>query len=171
MDWFGLYVRSQWERRVTAELERRGIEAYLPVLREVRRWSDRQKQTEAPAFPGYVFARFDVQQSLRVLSITGTVHILGTKEPEPIPEVEIDAVRRVLAVQPSVAPLRLLPKRGSTVRIISGPLMDIIGVCEKVDQHCRVYVAVPMLGRSIPVQLDPDEVETISNLSPTRLAA
>ncbi|MGA2480830.1 MAG: transcription termination/antitermination NusG family protein [Spirochaetia bacterium] len=74
--WFALRVKSNFERATTAILSGKGYETYLPLYRQQRRWSDRTNVTELPLFPGYVFAHFDVDRRLPVLTTPGVVHIV-----------------------------------------------------------------------------------------------
>ena len=53
--WYALRVKSNFERASAAILSGKGFETYLPLYRELRRWSDRANVTEVPLFPGYVF--------------------------------------------------------------------------------------------------------------------
>jgi transcription antitermination factor NusG len=169
--WYAVYVRSQWERRVAAELERRGIDTYLPLIHTATRWSDRTKQAENPAFPGYVFVRATAERVAEVLWTTGTVHILGIgSTPEAIPDEQIEAVRRVLAFQAAAGTVRHLPalRPGMAVRIVAGPLEGIEGICDHIARRCRVRVLLPLLHQSIPAEVGLDELEIVT---PRRIAA
>jgi len=69
--WYALRVKSNFERTTIAMLSGKGFETYLPLYRQPRRWSDRTTVTELPLFPGYVFARFDVNCRLPILTTPG----------------------------------------------------------------------------------------------------
>ena len=59
------------------------------------RWKDRKKKIDWPLFPGYCFARFDPTERLPILKCTGVVNIVSFDgEIAPIPEAEIDGIRR-----------------------------------------------------------------------------
>lgn len=55
--WYVVQTYSRCEQRVAKDLTAKGFETYLPLLRELRQWSDRKKMVETPAFSGYVFTR------------------------------------------------------------------------------------------------------------------
>jgi hypothetical protein len=44
MSWFVIYTRPQQEKKVAAGLTKIGVEAYCPIVTEVRQWSDRKKK-------------------------------------------------------------------------------------------------------------------------------
>ena len=55
--WYALQTRCRHEKIVAYRLQERGVDAFLPLLTEVHRWSDRKKKVELPLFTCYVFAR------------------------------------------------------------------------------------------------------------------
>ncbi|MBK6836162.1 MAG: UpxY family transcription antiterminator [Bacteroidetes bacterium] len=54
-NWFALYVSSRAEKKVMESLLTKGIQAYAPLVKTVRNWSDRKKTVELPLLNGYVF--------------------------------------------------------------------------------------------------------------------
>src|SRR5579859_2892809 len=75
--WFALQVRMRHEALVTAHLNGKGYEWFLPLYKSRKRWSDRVKETELPLFPGYLFCRFDPQNRLPILKTPGVTQIVG----------------------------------------------------------------------------------------------
>lgn len=55
--WYVLYVRSRHERKVNELLKESKLESFLPLIKTVRKWSDRKKVVELPLFPSYVFVK------------------------------------------------------------------------------------------------------------------
>lgn len=55
--WYAVHTRSQHEKSVVNQLERRGIKTFLPLISEVHRWSDRQKVVQLPLFSCYAFVQ------------------------------------------------------------------------------------------------------------------
>lgn len=74
MNWYALYTKPRWERKIAAELERRGIKCYCPVTTEVRQWSDRKKKVTSPLFKSYVFVQLPEKQRAKVFDVPGVVH-------------------------------------------------------------------------------------------------
>src|SRR5215467_4873780 len=105
LQWFGLRVRSNFERQVSRLLRAKGVEEYLPAYRTRRAWSDRVRELELPLFPGYVFCRISVDSRAAVLATSGVVGMVGNQnQPLPIDESELAAVRKMVASRSAVEP-------------------------------------------------------------------
>ena len=161
--WFAIQTRYRYEQRVANDLAAKGLENYLPLLREVHQWKDRKKFVEVPAFGGYLFARFEATQGnrVRVLETTGVVRLLGHQgELEAVPESEIDALRRSLD---SGAPCTRHPylANGALVRIERGPLAGLEGRLVRSTNALRLVVCVASVGQAIAVEVAREDVAPV----------
>ncbi|MGA3187684.1 MAG: UpxY family transcription antiterminator [Bryobacteraceae bacterium] len=164
--WYAVRVKSNCELVASVAIKNRGYEEFLPVYRTQRRWSDRIREIEAPLFPGYVFARLDPFNRLPILTVPGVVGIVSfAKQPIPIPDVEIDAVRRVLQTGAHCGPWPLL-KAGQLVRIERGSLAGIEGILVQVKSRYRLVISVSILQRSVAVEVDSDSIRPIDPPKP-----
>ena len=57
--WYVLYVKSRHERKVDDLLKENQLESFLPLVKTVRKWSDRNKIIQMPLFPSYVFVKIN----------------------------------------------------------------------------------------------------------------
>jgi len=153
--WFALRVQWKSERAVSTILQHKGYELFLPQYRSARQWSDRVKTLEVPLFPGYLFCRMDLTERLMpVLTTPGVLSIVGTgKIPEPIPEHEIEAVRAVLRSGLAATPWTSFAV-GDAILIERGPLAGLEGIAIEVENMCRLVVSIPLLQRSVSVEID-----------------
>jgi len=160
--WFALFVRPQKEHSTKELLEQKGYETFLPLYRERRQWADRQAVREKPAFPGYLFCRFNARWRMPVLTTPGVLKVIGyAGKPEPIDEAELQAIRTIAA-----SPLRYPPcpyfEAGRKVRILDGPLAGLTGILLDFKNDRRLGVSVSLMHRSVSVQLDHCSVELIA---------
>jgi transcription antitermination factor NusG len=154
LPWFALRVRSNYERVAASHLRDRGFEEFSPRYRTERQWSDRKKQVDQLLFPGYVFCRLDPEDRLPVLSIPGTVGLVGfCKGPTAIPEHEIDAVRKMIGSGLLVGPWPFL-EAGQTVLIERGPLAGLEGILQPIKKTFRLVVSIRLLQRSVSAEVD-----------------
>jgi transcription antitermination factor NusG len=156
--WYAIRTRSNYEKITSTVLASKGYQQYLPMYRSKRCWSDRVVQTELPLFPGYVFCRFDSKKRTPILSTPGVFSIVGFgKEASAIPDHEIETIERVLKSGLSAGPHPFL-QEGQRVRIKHGPLEDVKGILLRKKTQWRLVVSVPMLQRSVSVEIDADWV-------------
>jgi transcription antitermination factor NusG len=160
--WFALTVGPSHERRAERSLLNQGFEAYLPVYRVRRQWSDRVKNLDAVLFPGYVFCRFTYEDRLRVLSSAGVRSVVTTgKAPAPVDEEEISAVRSLLASGRPPLPWPYL-RIGQKVVIRDGPFASLRGVVVRAKDCWRVVVSVEALNCSVSVEVDAELVAPVA---------
>ncbi|MBK5290705.1 MAG: UpxY family transcription antiterminator [Acidobacteriia bacterium] len=166
LPWFVLSLKPRSEKATAAGLDRHGIDHYLPLYHDRRRWSDRVKRIQAPLFPGYIFCRFSYSQRLQVLNLPSVHNIVGAgKTPIPVPDSELSAVRTMIESGRPVLPWPYL-RKGQPVRIDDGPLAGLTGTLARDAATWRIVVNVSLLQRSVAVQLDRDCISPCSNFSP-----
>src|SRR5215831_9453853 len=75
--WVAAYTSARHEKTVARQLEDRSIEGFLPLYRSWHRWKDRRKLVELALFPSYVFVKIGALEKLRVLQVSGVVHLVS----------------------------------------------------------------------------------------------
>jgi transcription antitermination factor NusG len=153
--WFAINVRTNREIVVANALQNKACEVFLPLYGVRRVWSDRIVTRQAALFPGYVFARFDIEdRSARIVTTPGVIRIVsfGGKA-VPVEEREISFVRTIVA---SGLPAQPWPQvqPGSPVRILHGPLAGVEGTLVQVKRHHQLVVSISLLQRSVAVEID-----------------
>jgi transcriptional antiterminator NusG len=156
--WYAIWTRSRHEQVVREQLEGKGLEAFLPTITRWSRWKDRKKQVDWPLFPGYCFARFDAQTRLPVLKCAGVVNIVSFDgDIAPIPEHEIDAIRRLLQSELQFDPCPLI-REGMLVEVTHGPLKGVVGRLVRKGAHARLILSVDLIGQAVSVEVDASDV-------------
>jgi len=152
--WFALRVRSNYERVTAVHLRDRGFDEFVPTYRTERQWSDRKKEIDLPLFPGYVFCRVNPDDRLPVLTIPGTVGLVGFgKGPTAIPDQEIESVRKMIGAGLLVAPWPFLSV-GQGVLIERGPLAGVEGILQEIKKTFRLVVSISLLQRAVSAEID-----------------
>jgi transcriptional antiterminator RfaH len=154
MNWFAIYTLPRAEKKVHAELVKKGISVYLPLLRTLRKWSDRKKWVEEPLFRSYLFVNISRDQYFDVLNTPGVVrYITFEGKAVSVPPQQIEAVRFFLS---SDEPLpenfeQFLP--GQSVEVIKGPLKGLFGeLIQSAGKH-KVRIEITTIGQSILVTI------------------
>jgi transcription termination/antitermination protein NusG len=159
--WYGLHTRPRHEKIVAQRLEERGVTAFLPLVTEVHRWSDRKKTVQLPLFSCYVFAKFtpDRSERLRVLRVDGVFGLVGARgEGTPIPDAQIDAVRSLVETELQWSSHPFL-KIGQRVRIRSGALDGMEGILLSRNGDQTLVISIDAIQRSLAVRVEGYEVE------------
>jgi transcription termination/antitermination protein NusG len=156
--WFAVWTRSRHEPLVRDQLALKGIEAYLPTVSRWSRWSDRKKRIDWPLFPGYCFARIMPDLRLRVLTCSGAVSIVSFNgAPAPIPDEEIEAIRRLVASGLTYESHPLL-REGMMVQVVHGPLAGVVGRFVRKGTSTRLVLCVEMINAAVSVEIDDADV-------------
>jgi transcription antitermination factor NusG len=163
--WYALQVQPRLANAASSVLRSKGYEEFLPLYSEYRRWSDRVKRINVALFPGYLFCKFDLCDRLvPVLTTPGLISIVGAgKQPIPVPEEEIESVRRVIRSGLAAQPWPYLGI-GCRVYLESGPLAGLEGIVTDTDKIYRLVVSVNLLQRSVAVEIDREWVRPLPPL-------
>jgi transcription antitermination factor NusG len=159
--WYAILTRARHEKSVAYRLRERGVTAFLPLVTELRRWSDRRKLVEFPLFRCYVFAKLlrTREGRLTALRIDGVFSLVGARgEGTPIPDEQIDAVRRLIEER---LPWHSHPflKIGQRVRIRSGALDGVEGILVSRSGESTLVVSIDAIQRSLAVRIEGYDVE------------
>lgn len=153
--WYAIQTRAKHEARVAGALGRDGLAAFLPTVKEVHRWTDRNKIIEIPLFPGYVFLHAATTQPLyiQVLRLPGVLRWIASRgEPISIPEFQMAAIRAVLANKVPVSRHPFI-RVGQRVRVRGGCLDGIEGILMGHNDKGKLLVSVELLQRSMAISL------------------
>jgi len=161
--WFAASTTPRHEKSVSELLVERQIEAFLPLYRKATQWKkSRPVILELPLFPTYVFVRITRQARGAVLSLPGVHSIVGSsKDPWPIPDTEIDALRRGLQMH-KVEPHPYL-KVGERVRVKAGLMAGVEGILVRKKNEFRMVLTLDVIMRSMSVEVNADDLELIES--------
>jgi transcriptional antiterminator RfaH len=150
MSWFALYTRPKKEKKVTEQLEQLGIEAYCPMITQIKQWSDRKKKVETPLIRSYVFVNLEEKERNKVFEVHGIVRYLyWLGKPAIIQEHEIAALKNSLkGILTSVEVEGIKP--GDNLTIPKGPFQGKEGVVTQVEKN-KIRLVLKELGVLITI--------------------
>ena len=173
LQWYVVHAYSNYEHKVKSSLEERikryGLEEkfgeiLIPTEEVVEMREGQKRRSERKFFPGYVLVQMEmdddtwhlVKEVPKVLGFIG-----GTSErPAPITDGEAGAILNRVQEGVDKPRHKVLFEPGEVVRVNDGPFNDFNGIVEHVNyEKSKVRVAVQILGRSTPVELDFGQVE------------
>jgi len=173
LQWFVVHAYSNFEHKVKSSLEERikryGLEdkfgdILVPTEEVVEMREGNRRKSERKFFPGYVLVQMEMNDETwhLVKEVPKVLGFIGGSSDKPAPITEKEANFILNRVQEGVDKPRpkVLFEPGEVVRVTDGPFNDFNGVVEQVNyEKNKVRVAVQILGRSTPVELDFGQVE------------
>ena len=171
--WYVVHAYSNYEHKVKSSLEERikrfGLEdkfgdILVPTEEVVEMREGQRLRSERKFFPGYVLVKMEMDDETwhLVKEVPKVLGFIGGSSDRPAPITEREADQILNRVQEGVDKPRpkVLFEPGEVVRVIEGPFNDFNGVVEQVNyEKSKVRVAVQILGRSTPVDLEFGQVE------------
>ena len=161
--WFAVQTRPRHEKKVHTKLVNEGITSFLPVVKQVRRWSDRRMEVDFPLFSCYVFVRIVplAEKRVSVLCTSGVISFVGIQgQGIPIPDSQIEDLRTLVTHNVPMDPYPFL-KVGQKVRIRGGCMDGIEGVLVARDGERKLVVSIDTIQKSLVVSIRGYDVEPV----------
>jgi transcription antitermination factor NusG len=162
-NWFAIHTVARHEKRVVQQLQETGVVTFLPLMRQIRQWSDRRAAVEVPLFSCYAFVRTaqTSEERLKVLRAPGVLGFVGNDRlGTPIPIAEIENLQTALkekipcAVHPFI-------RVGQRVRVRGGSLDGVEGILLRQGKDQSLIVSVALLQRSVAIRVEGYDVELV----------
>lgn len=158
--WYPVYTQSRAEKKAYLALVAKDIEAYLPLQRKLKQWSDRKKWVEEPLIRSYLFVRIDHHQKTTVLMVTGISRfIYFSGEITAMPDRQIEALKLLLAspYELEITEEKLLP--GEKIEIKAGPLKGIRGEIIEYRSQKQLLIRLGDISHSVIVNVSASLIE------------
>lgn len=160
-NWYAVYTRPRWEKRIARILAEKGIDAYCPLNRTVRQWSDRKKTVHEPLFKGYVFVRVEDSEKWDLKNIDGILNfVYWNGKPGIVRDEEIETIKRFLNQFTEVRVEEYKLDVSTKVKIRGGVLMDYEGTIVEVSGN-RACVKIESMGLQLSAVFEKKNLEPI----------
>ena len=160
MPWYTVNTKLQHERVAELNLQRLGVETFYPQLKQRKVIRRRAETRIGPLFPGYLFARFQLDTHYRAVTYARGVRNIVTfgTLPATVEDEIIEGIRARLhdgyltVPAPSFMP-------GEIIRIQTGPLQGLEAVfVREMSDHERVVLLLRTLTYQARVVLPFEQV-------------
>lgn len=159
--WYAVHIKPRHEKWVTAQFEEKHVCTFLPLRRQIHRWSDRRKVVEIPMFSCYAFVRMvqTVEERLKVLRTPGVLGFVGCeRQGTSIPDEQIESLRKAIDEKVSCLPHPFI-SLGKRVRIRGGSLDGVEGFLMLQGRDQRLVISVELLQRSVSIRVEGYDIE------------
>lgn len=164
-NWCLAQLRPNQLDRARINLERQGYPSFMPYRRTTKRRGQKMVQILGPLFPGYLFVHVDPDQTWREINSTYGVSRLvmrAANTPQPVPPALMDELiaqtddKGVLTPKEQLSP-------GDRVRIIAGPMADLVAQVAHLSEQERVGVLLELMGQAVRADLPRAHVSRLSD--------
>lgn len=159
LNWYVVYTRPRWEKKVAKILDERGIEAYCPLNKVYRQWSDRKKAVHEPLFKGYVFVHVSDEDKWDVKKTDGILNfVYWNGKPAVVRETEIDTIKKFLSEFTDVSVEEVKIAVNTTVTVKHGALMNYRGIVVEIKDN-KAKVLIESMGLQLSAVFDKKNLE------------
>ena len=154
--WFALYTKPRNELKAAEQMQKAGINFYLPTVTKLKQWSDRKKKITEPLIRGYIFIFANEKERIVSLEQKSIIRCVSDNgKPAKIPSWQIENLKRLLQAKTELFIKEGLVA-GSKVLIKSGPFEGVVGVIQQSQNENTLAVQIDLLNRSIIAHLPKD---------------
>ena len=141
MNWYVVYTKPKWEKKVAERLNEIGVVTYCPLVSKTSQWSDRKKTISVPLFHSYIFVQLEDKDRNRVFEIPGAVrYLFWLGKPAVVKDSEIEAIQDWLSAPASYEVSLDKWKKGDKIVLESGPFVSQSAVIEEVKQNHYILI-------------------------------
>ncbi len=159
MPWKVLYVASRSEKKINDRLNELGVECYVPLKKEKRKWSDRIKLVVTPLINGYVFVNVTEKNRDEVFKSAGVLNYVRYNGGDAvIREEEINALKSIEEKGYYVeGQFGGDFEKGDLVKIKYGPFKGFTGTVKENSKEDIFSVQIESIGYTLTIKV-PKEI-------------
>lgn len=153
-NWYTLYTAPRAEKKVNERLLQSNIKAFLPLLLQRKKWSDRVKLIEEPLFKSYIFvscSECELFDCLKIQGVSRVVYYCG--KPAVVRFCEIMQIKKFLKQAKGAS----LITEGDDVEIVDNALKTYNGYLSGKVKKIKgkyLYLQLDQLNAKITVRLN-----------------
>jgi transcriptional antiterminator RfaH len=156
-EWYVVNTKPREDIVAMAKLRQYGFEVYQPLMQKYVFHARKKTLKKVPLFPNYIFVNSeDAEIELfKVKWCRGIRRMLiDNNNPVPISAGFIDTLKTIETQGEGVIKKPVEYEKGELVRVMSGPMKDVIGIFESWDSdEGRVRILVEIVNQQAKVTL------------------
>jgi len=141
MNWYVVYTKPKWEKKVAERLNELGVVTYCPMVTKISQWSDRKKKLTVPLFNSYVFVQVEENERNRIFDVSGAIrYLFWLGKPAVVKDKEIKAIQDWLSVPKKYEIVVNQWQKGDKVLLESGPFISQSAIVKEVKPNHYMLV-------------------------------
>ncbi|MEO7214144.1 UpxY family transcription antiterminator [Mucilaginibacter sp.] len=154
LKWYPVYTNPRAEKKAYITLTNKGIEAYLPLQKRLKQWSDRKKWVEEPLIKSYIFVRIADNALAEVLMTKGISRfIYFSGRITAMPDKQVEELKLLMASSYELEVTEEDLQTGEKIKIKAGPLKGLTGEMIAYRSQKQLLLRLESLGCSIIVNV------------------
>ncbi len=163
--WFAFYVRSRAEKKTASRFAEAGWEYFLPLVKNLRLWSDRKKWVEEPLIKSYIFVRVSPAEIHHIIHTDGVSKVIKfAGNPAPIPDQQIENLKIATASGAELSVTTQEFTHGELVEVKRGALKGVSGLLVEMKGKYKMVMKIDNLDCSIMVTVNANNLKKLETI-------
>lgn len=151
--WYAVRVRTKSEKWVVQQLDKKGVESWIPLKWSVRKYPGRIRKTQIPLIRGYIFVKIGQEEYVKVLEVDGVFEFVRFANEVPtIPDEQIELLKYVTGENMDVIMTDEVLAPGDKIEIIGGELTGLEGELVEFKGKHRILMRMDNVGLSFFIE-------------------
>lgn len=160
--WFAVYTRSKSEKKLCKGLEKKKIEAYVPLLEKTRIYGRKKRVVSLPLINCYVFVKIVKSQYISVLEMQEVISFVRfSQNLVSIPEKEIKLLQKIVGNAQDIELEGRPLTPGRAVEIIAGALTGIKGTLLSQKNKNEFIVELEHIGINLRMSVPKENLQRV----------
>lgn len=162
-NWYLLQYKPNCHFIAQKNLNAQHFDTFLPLVLFTKRKSSKFVNLKKPLFPGYMFISFDYNNSswYKINSTVGVSKVVFFNgKPQKVPNNLLYSIMLRCDKFGVIDPTIKL-KKGSRVKLISGPFTEFVAEIEKFDSEKRVWVLLDFMNQNTKINVNENQLTSI----------
>lgn len=160
--WYVAYTRPRQEKSTQKEIADMGIEAYVPLRKTIKKWSDRKKMVEEPLLRSYIFIHANESERVRAIEAQGAVrYIFFSGQPAIARDRDIQFLKRLLQEEADFDVQTDHIPKGTEVEVVAGLFIGHRGELVDYLNRSRVVLRFEQAGFALTTNIAVQDVRPV----------
>lgn len=153
--WYIFYTCPRAEKKVYEDLLQRNYEVFLPRVKILKYWNNRQKKwVDQILFPNYIFINTNYTELFNIIKFPKIVTFISCGgKPSIIPTNEIDSIKKMLSQDLPIT-IDNQFNIGEEVKIGNGPLAGVKGILVSHNGKSKFCIQLKEINYTIYIDID-----------------
>ena len=166
--WYAVYTLYRHEKKVQTDLQNIGVEAYVPLIKRIKRYKRKIRKYEIPLINNYVFIRTSVHKYNEILRLHGVIKFIKLSgKLTSIPEDDINYLKLLTNEAENIKCLNvnIHDLYGKEVVVNSGPMRGMKAKVIDIANKNNLIVEFLSIGVAISFEIQSNYVDIVKNVA------